>query len=209
MMRRVLLAALVAAPAAAHDGEVHDDKAEALRHLSEAPVTGDASPFPADLGGPFRLIDQTGAERTEADPNGRMQLLFFGYANCPAICSVAMPRMAEIADIAGEAGLEVTPVMITVDPERDTPEGMVAPLAELHPRMVGLTGTEEALAVARKAFQVEKKLVFEDPEYGPIYAHGSFIYLLDAAGGLLTVIPPIVSPDRGAEIVAKYAAAES
>lgn len=204
-----LAAAVLVAAAnggAAHDGEVHDDKAEALKHLSEAPVSGDATPFPADLGGPFALTDQTGARRTEADPEGRLQLVFFGYAQCPAICSVALPRMAEITDIAAEAGLAVRPVLITIDPARDTPEGMVAPLADLHPEMVGLTGSEAELAAVRDLFQIERKLVFEDPEFGPIYAHGSFIYLMDAAGALLTVIPPIISPDRGAEIVAKYAA---
>ena len=198
---------LLAAPAFAHDGEVHEDKSEALRHLSEAPLEGDALPFPADLGGKFTLTDQSGGARTESDPDGALQLVFFGYAQCQAICTVALPRMAEITDIASEAGLKVTPVLITVDPARDTPEGMVEPLAELHPDMVGLTGTEEELAGVRKLFQIERKLVFEDPEYGPIYAHGSFIYLMDAEGELLTLIPPIISPDRGAEIVAKYAAA--
>lgn len=211
----LLIAGLVAAPAfafcpavaAAHDGEVHEDKAEALRHLSEAPLDEGTSPFPADLGGAFALTDQTGARRTQADPDGRLQLFFFGYARCQAICTVALPRMAQMADIAAEAGIAVRPVLITVDPARDTPEGMVEPLAELHPEMVGLTGPEADLAAVRDLFQIERKLVFEDPEYGPIYAHGSFIYLMDASGGLLTVIPPIVSPDRGAEIVAKYAAA--
>ncbi|MEM8754734.1 MAG: SCO family protein, partial [Pseudomonadota bacterium] len=101
----------------------------------------------------------------------------------------------------------VRPVLITVDPERDTPKAMAAPLAALHPDMVGLTGTEAELEHVRDLFQVERKLVFEDPELGPIYAHGSFIYLMDPEGGLLTLMPPIVAPDRGAEIVAKYAAA--
>ncbi|MEO1613768.1 MAG: SCO family protein [Pseudomonadota bacterium] len=212
-MRRVALlaAALVAAtalaPAFAHDGEDHGSQEEALKHLSEAPLDGDATPFPADLGGPFALIDQTGATRTEADPDGAYQLFFFGYANCPAICSVAMPRMGEIADIAAEAGLAVTPVMITIDPERDTPDNMGEPLAKYHADMVGLTGSEEALAEVRGHFQVEKKLVFEDPEFGPIFAHGSFIYLMSPEGEMLTLFPPIISPERGAEIVAKYAVA--
>lgn len=208
-MRRLICAgaaaAFLAAPAFAHDGEVHEDKAEALRHLSEAPLEGDALPFPGDLGGAFRLIDQHGRERTEADPEGALQLLFFGYASCQAICSVALPRMAEMTEIASEAGIDVTPILVTVDPARDTPEAMVAPLAELHGEMVGLTGDEAALANIRDLFRVERKLVFEDPDYGPVYAHGSFIYLLDADGALLTLIPPILSPDRGAEIVAKYA----
>ncbi|MEM7523886.1 MAG: SCO family protein [Pseudomonadota bacterium] len=199
------LALVVATGAFAHDGEVHEDKSEALRHLSEAPLDGATLPFPADLGGAFELTDQSGARRTEADPDGRLQLVFFGYAQCQAICTVALPRMAEITDIAAEAGLAVRPVLITVDPARDTPEGMVAPLAELHPEMVGLTGSEDELKAVRDLFQIERKLVFEDPEYGPIYAHGSFIYLMNPAGELLTLIPPIISPDRGAEIVAKYA----
>ena len=207
MKRLALIAALAfATPLAAHDGEAHGDKAEALRHLSEAPLDGDATPFPADLGGPFVLTDQTGARRTEADPDGAYQLFFFGYANCPAICSVALPRMAEITDLAGQAGLNVRPVLITVDPERDTPEAMAAPLAEWHETMIGLTGTEAELAAVRGLFQVEKKMVFEDPEYGPVFAHGSFIYLMDPSGKMLTLFPPIISPDRGAEIVAKYAA---
>ena len=113
--------------------------------------------------------------------------------------------MGEIAEIAAEAGLPVTPVMITVDPERDTPENMGAPLAKHYEGMVGLTGSEEDLAAVRDLFQVERKMVFEDPEYGPIFAHGSFIYLMSAEGEMLTLFPPIISPDRGAEIVAKYA----
>jgi protein SCO1/2 len=203
-----LIALTLMGPALAHDGETHGNQSEALKHLSEAPLEGDALPFPVALGGAYSLTDQTGRSRTEADPEGRMQLIFFGYASCQAICTVALPRMAEITDIAQAAGLAVRPVLITIDPERDTPDSMAEPLAALHPEMVGLTGTEEALAAVRNLFQIERKLVFEDPEYGPVYAHGSFIYLMDAMGGLLTVIPPIISAERGAEIVAKYAGAD-
>lgn len=205
-MRAAALAlALLAVPAAAHDGVNHASKAKARAHLGadDAPVT----PFPVALGGPFALTDQHGAARTEADPDGRLQLLFFGYATCQAICTVALPRMAEIAEIAAEAGLAVRPVLVTVDPARDTPEAMGAALAELHPDFVGLTGPEAALAAARAAFRVESKVVFEDPELGPVFAHGSFIYLLDGAGRLLTLIAPIADPESGAAIVAKYAGA--
>lgn len=107
--------------------------------------------------------------------------------------------------ILGEAGIRTSPILITVDPERDTPEAMRAPLANLSPDMIGLTGTEEELAAVRKLFQVEAKVVFDDPELGPVFAHGSFIYLLNGEGKLLTLIPPIMSPDQGAEIVARYA----
>lgn len=113
-----------------------------------------------------------------------------------------------MADIASAAGISVQPVLITVDPERDTPETLAEELAERHPGFVGLTGSEEELAAARKLFQIERTHVFDNPEYGLIYAHGSHIYLMDGQGGFLTFIPPILSPDRGAEIVAQYAAAQ-
>lgn len=205
-----LAASLAAFPLAAHDGEDHGTKAEALEHLSggAASAEGAATPFPIILGGSYALTDQHGRTRTEADPDGRAQLLFFGYATCQAICTVALPRMAEIAALTAEAGVEVTPVMITVDPARDTPETMASALAEHHPAMIGLTGDDAALAAAYDAFQVEKKVVFEDPELGPVYAHGSFIYLLSSSGKMLTLMPPIIDPARGAEIVAKYLAAE-
>lgn len=205
----LVAAALLAAPAFAHDGEDHGDQGEALRHLLEKPVGDAVSPFPADLGGAFALTDQTGAKRTEADPDGRMQLFFFGYASCESICTTALPRMAEIADIAAEAGVAVRPVLITVDPGRDTPQSMSESLAKYGPEMMGLTGTDAELAEVRDLFQIQAKQVFVDPEYGPIYSHGSFIYLMDPAGALQTVIMPIVSVGRGAEIVAKYAAADS
>ena len=92
------------------------------------------------------------------------------------------------------------------DPERDRVGTMSQPLSAHGPGFVGLTGEQPALDAAYKAFSVERKLVFEDPEHGPVYAHGSHIYLLDAQGAFLTLIPPILSPERAAEIVLSYTA---
>lgn len=157
-------------------------------------------PFPAQLGGAFSLTDQTGAERTQRDPNGHAQLVFFGYASCQAICTVAIPLMAEAAHLASDAGLSVTPVMITVDPERDTPDAMADALGRHHDGFLGLTGSASALQHAYDLFGVEKSVVFHDP-LGPVFAHGSFIYLLDGDGAVLSVLPPILTPERIVEIV--------
>ena len=200
-MRALALLAALAGPAAAHDGVAHGTPEAAARHAAAGP----AAPLPFDLGGPFALVDQRGAPRTQADPEGRMQLLFFGYANCPAICTVAMPMMAEAADALGAAGVPAVPVMITVDPERDTAASMGPPLAALHPDFVGLTGSEDALAAAYAAFGVERTLAMEHPDLGPIYAHGSHVFLLSPGGEVLTLLPPILEPARAAEIAARYA----
>lgn len=205
-------AVLAASPATAHDGVVHVTSEAARAHAGPPParLAGDLpaelpDALPFALGGPFRLTDQTGAERTETDPEGRMQLLFFGYANCPSICAVALPMMAEVVDALGEQGVPARPVMITVDPERDTPETMGTPLSAIHPDLIGLTGDEAALAQARAAFGVGRSLVGELPDTGPIYAHGSHVFLLDGAGAVLTILPPVLTVERMTEIALRYA----
>ncbi|MEM6408649.1 MAG: SCO family protein [Pseudomonadota bacterium] len=162
------------------------------------------TPLPFNLGGAFELTNQFGEIRTEADPGGKPQLLFFGYVNCQEICSAVFPMMGQVVDALDEKGFEVTPVLITVDPARDTVETMAMPLAEHHPDFVGLTGSAEALQVAYDAYSIETEEVFYDPEFGPVLAHGSFVYLLDSNGTFLTLIPPIVTPEQAAGIVSKY-----
>jgi protein SCO1 len=181
-----------------------------LRALVLAALLGVASPalatgnLPIKVGGAFELVDQNGRPRTQIDPDGRAQLLFFGYINCPGICPTALPTMADAVDILAQQGLAVRPVMITVDPSRDTVENMGLPMARLHPDFVGLTGSEDALAQAYKAFSVEKRLELIDPEIGAIYSHATFVYLLDAQGKVLTLLPPILTGERVASIVQGY-----
>lgn len=163
-----------------------------------------SDPFQRAIGGPFELIDQYGNTRSEVDPDGHAQLLFFGYANCPDICTAALPLMAHIVDKAGAAGIGLRPVMITVDPARDTPQTMGPPMQALHPDFIGLTGTQTALSASYAAFEVDVEPLFQDPGGQWIYAHGSFIYLLDAKGGLLTLLPPILGADEAARIVLGY-----
>ena len=204
-MRRLaaLLALILAAPSQAHDGVIHQSSGEAEAHQAFAGL-GPVTDLPFDLGGDFTLTDQTGAARTQASPEGRAQLLFFGYANCPAICTVALPLMADVTDAVQAEGIAVQPVMITVDPSRDTVDNIGPALARLHPDFVGLTGTEDQLDQVYKLFQVSHKKMFEDPDYGAVYSHGSHIYLLDAQGRVLTLFPPILGVSRAKEIVIKY-----
>ncbi|MCV3270559.1 SCO family protein [Roseobacter sinensis] len=179
-----------------------------LRALALAiTLAGSASaeaPLPFDLGGAYALTNQHGETRTEADPGGHAQLLFFGYANCLNICSAALPLMAEVAEVLAAEKIAVTPVMITVAPEQDRVETMGALLADIHPDFIGLTGGAADLQKAYDAFAVEVEPLFQDPEHGWVYAHGSFIYLLDGQGEMLTLMPPVLDAERAADIVRGY-----
>ena len=194
--------ALLASTAFAHDGVVHKDLNEALQHQEK--TSPNTLGFPDVKGGDFDLIDHDGNARTSKNPNGQFQLIFFGYAICKAICSVALPRMVEAVDMLKRQNIQVTPLLITVDPERDTVDNMKEALAFYHKDLIGLTGSEAQLDVAYKAFNVEKSLVYEHPEEGPIYAHGSFIYLVDGEGNFQTLLPPILSPERIADVAKGY-----
>ena len=186
------LAVLLAVPALAHDGKVH---------AVPAAVQSPALPFPVHIEPRFALTDQTGRRVTEADFAGRPMAIFFGYASCQAICSVALPALAAALDLLGPEGSELAPVLITVDPARDTPETLARSLPRYHPRLIGLTGSEAALAAARAAFQIEAKPVAEAADGTPIYAHGSFIYLIGRDGVVKSVLPPILAPERIAELM--------
>ncbi|HSF95735.1 MAG TPA: SCO family protein [Thermohalobaculum sp.] len=178
----VALAAALGGQAMAHDGVVHATPAAATAHEA-------ALPFPVRIEPRFSLTDQTGSPVTAADFRGRPMAVFFGYASCQAICSVALPSLAAALDLLGPDGSEIAPVLITVDPARDTPQAMAQSLRAYSPRLIGLTGSETALAEARAAFQVETSQVAADPDGNPIFAHGSFIYLIGADGEVKTLVP--------------------
>lgn len=172
--------------------------------LSLIPAITSAQALPFLVGGDYALTTQDGTIRTQADPEGRAQLLFFGYANCMQICSSVLPQMAGITDKLAQSGVQIQPVMITVDRQVDTVETLGPALRAYHEDFIGLTGTDVALQVAYDAFSIETEFLFEDPEFGPVYAHGSFIYLLDGDGKTLTLIPPVLSDAEILTIIKKY-----
>jgi len=152
----------------AHDGATPATTTEPVAHEA-----GPALPFPVEITPHFALIDQTGRAVTQADYAGRPMVIYFGYANCPGICPVALAHIAEALDILGPDGADIAPILITVDPARDTPAAMAEALAKYHPRLIGLTGSEAALAEVRAVFQVDTRQIAETPEGGAIFAHGS------------------------------------
>jgi protein SCO1 len=131
-----------------------------------------------DIGGPFTLVDGTGATVTEKDVLTKPSLIYFGYTFCPDVCPLDNARNAEAIDILDEQGFDVTPVFITIDPARDTPEVVADFSANLHPKMIGLTGSEEQVKAASAAYKTYfRKQASEDPEFY-LMDHSTFTYLV-------------------------------
>ncbi len=112
--------------------------------------------------------------------------------------------MTEALDLLGETGAAVAPVLITVDPERDTPANLGPAVAKIHPRLIGLTGSPEQLAAARRAYKVGAEATGTDLAGGALYQHGTFIYLLGPDGKFLSLFPPVMPPAALAAAIARY-----
>ena len=198
----IALLSIAATAASAHDGKKRTAPKPAAT-TSEAPGAA-TKDFGIKIGGEFALVDHLGRPRTHRDYYGGYLLVFFGYANCESICPVGLKHMTDAVDVLGAAGAAITPVLITVDPKRDSPKVLAAAVAEIHPRLVGLTGTEAALAAARKAYNVSVKAV--DGAWGKdaVLAHGSFVYLMGKQGEFLTLLPPVFGAEQMAKTIRKY-----
>jgi protein SCO1/2 len=147
------------------------------------PATRSMAGGEALVGGPFTLVDQHGAEVTEQDFAGRYMLIYFGYTYCPDFCPMSLSNMAQALDLLPPAQAEqVAPILITVDPERDTVEQLAEYAPLFHPRLVALTGSVEQVKQAAKAYRVYfSKADNGDPD-AYLMDHSTFIYLMGPDG---------------------------
>jgi len=159
------------------------------------------------VGGPFELTDHTGKPRTERDFRGKLMLVYFGFTYCPDICPADLQAIGLALDKLGADGDSVQPLFITVDPERDTAEHLAEYVPMFHPRLIGLTGSAEAIRKAADAYKVyyarvdpPKENVKEDGGYYTV-DHTAYIYLMDREGNYLGFFPPGTSADRMVEII--------
>lgn len=137
------------------------------------------------IGGPFKLVDHEGKVRTEKDLGG-YSLLYFGFTHCPDICPDELEKMARAADmVQKKAKRSVTPVFVSVDPERDTVHQVKRYVRGFHEGMVGLTGSPEACEKAAKNFRVFYHKTDEEPNGDYLIDHSIIMYLLDPSGNFV------------------------
>jgi cytochrome oxidase Cu insertion factor (SCO1/SenC/PrrC family) len=135
----------------------------------------------------FDLIDHHGKPFSERDLAGRFALVYFGYTFCPDICPTELGFIHRLLKELGPQGERLVPLFITIDPARDT----VAVLADYVPlfdqRIVGLSGTPEAIAAAAAsvgAFFQRADVVTKQPDFY-LMDHSLSTYLVGPDGGVL------------------------
>ena len=123
-------------------------------HCRESVISGGVD----SIGGPFTLVDETGTTVTDQDIITKPTLLYVGYTFCPDVCPLDNVRNAQAVDLLTDRGYDVQPVFISVDPKRDTPEVMADFTDLIHPKMIGLTGSEAQVKAASQAYRTYFKI---------------------------------------------------
>src|SRR6056297_1373878 len=155
------------------------------------------------IGGPFTLVNAAGETVTNEDVITEPSLIYFGYTFCPDVCPLDTVRNAEAVDILREQGHDITPVFISVDPERDTPEVVGKFAANLHEDMIGLTGSKEQVRAASQAYRTYFQRQPGDDEYY-LVDHSTFSYLVMPEDGFVEFFRRDLSPEQTAERAACF-----
>ena len=150
-----------------------------------APVVSTSTGSPL-IKSEFELVDQSGRPIRDEDLRGKWQLVFFGFTACPDICPTTLSNITAVLEELGpEATRDLQPLLVTVDPERDTPPVLKDYVVPFDPRILALTGTPEQVAAALRGFRVyASKRPLEGGDY--TMDHSAFIYLMDPQGAYAT-----------------------
>jgi protein SCO1 len=132
-------------------------------------------------GAPFRLVDQNGAEITEAAFAGHPTALFFGFTNCPEICPTTLAEMDGWLKQLGDEGKDINAYFVSIDPERDTQQVMKDYVGAVSQRIIGITGEPAKVAAMAKAYGIYFKKVELDGG-GYTMDHTASVLLLDRRG---------------------------
>jgi protein SCO1/2 len=156
--------------------------------------SGTSYPVPRPVP-PFSLLDTHGAAASPATLRGHPTLVFFGFTHCPDVCPTTLALLTSVqkqAALADKnlAGLRIA--LITVDPERDTPEQLGRYVASFGGDLIGLTGSAPEIVKATQGFGVAAARVeLAGGDY--TMDHSAAVFTLDSQARIVAVFTPPLS----------------
>lgn len=160
--------------------------------------------FDAGIGGSFELTAAGDRTVTDRDFRGKALIVYFGYTFCPDICPTSLIQVADGIDLLPESERpKVAAIFVSVDPARDTPAALAEYVAHFHPQIVGLSGTEDRVARAARAYHVFYKRVEGQGAAEYLMDHTTLIYLMGPDGRYVRSFPHDVDPAVLAEALAR------
>lgn len=141
------------------------------------------------FGGDFTLTDHHGKPFSLQSARGKVALLYFGYTSCADVCPTTLVDVAAaMRKLGPEAAARVQPLMITVDPKRDTLERLRAYLPYFHPSMLGLSGSTQEIDQVAKQYRAPRYVRAPDPHGFYVVDHSSNLFVIDTEGTLAYLI---------------------
>ena len=157
------------------------------------------------FGEPFTLVDQNGAEITQAAFRGQPTAVFFGFTHCPEVCPTTLFELDGWLNQLGDEGTDIDAYFVSIDPERDTPEVLGDYVSNVSGRIVGITGEPEKVFAMAKSFGIYfRKVELDGGDY--TMDHTASILLLDSSGDFAGTIAYGENPDNAIAKLKRLAA---
>lgn len=161
----------------------------------------------ANIGGPISLVNQDGERVTEADYKGAPSLVYFGFTYCPDVCPASLVTINRALQRLPDGIEAPRTILITVDPERDTPEALKSYISSnsFPENIVGLTGTADEIREAANIFATDySRIELPESEAGYTMDHLSLTYLMDENWSLKTFFTHDTDDQTMAACLAKH-----
>lgn len=139
------------------------------------------SPQPA---ADFTLLSQEGQRLSLSNFRGKVVVLYFGYTYCPDVCPTTLAEVAKAMRLLGKKANQVQVIMISVDPERDTPAKLGEYVAHFDPRFLGLSGSLQEIARVATLYGI----YYEKHEDGTV-DHTATLTVVDREGAVKLIFP--------------------
>jgi protein SCO1/2 len=143
----------------------------------------------------FALTGPDGAVVESKSLKGKPVLVFFGFTNCPDVCPTTLTQLSVVMKKLGPQADDIQITLVSVDPDRDTPEVMKNYTASFGPWLLGLTGSEQALTEFREAYGVYAAMESSDEKGSYNVMHSAAVFAFDSKGRARLLISDVFDGD--------------
>lgn len=137
----------------------------------------------------IELDGSNGSTVRLTDYEGKVVVLYFGYTYCPDVCPITLAKLDGAMDILGDKADDVQVIMVSVDPERDTPEVLEEYMAHFNPTFLGVTGDTTTIDRVATVYGVYYEAGGGSDATGYLVAHTATVMVVDKDGYLKLLLP--------------------
>ncbi|AIL64788.1 SCO1/SenC [Rickettsiales bacterium Ac37b] len=161
------------------------------------------NPSVNNIGGSFTLTDHNGKVFNSFAIKKKFKLIYFGFIRCPDVCPTALSTLVQLINALGDESINLQPIFITIDPERDNVESIKTYIEYFGEPLIGLTGTPAQIKQVASQYKVYySKADLKSKHY--MMNHSSFFYLTDKKDRYIAHFPYNSDIDEMAKQIKSY-----